>query len=79
MWTKGEILIPSENGENTPIRYWAKVYAQNSQFGIEGGKISKLMLKQNDEIVYNYDRGLDIPPQTPEADTALAILLYHFK
>ena len=29
-------------------------------------------------ILYNYDRGEDIEPQTPEAEKALAILIYQF-
>mgnify|MGYP006990125689 CR=1 FL=1 len=36
------------------------------------------MLKQNGKVVYNYDRGEDIEPQTPEAEKALAILIYQF-
>ena len=43
---------------------------------IDGGRISKLMLKQDGTVVYNYDRGLDIAPQTKEAEQALAILMY---
>ena len=44
----------------------------------ENGRISKLMLKQDGKVVYNYDRGEDIEPQTPEAEKALAILIYQF-
>jgi len=51
---------------------------ENSVYGINEGRISKLMLKQNGEIVYNYDRGIDIPPQTIEAEKALAILLKEY-
>lgn len=58
------------------ITFWAKVYEEKSEFGINGGKISKLMLKQNGEVVYNYDRGEDIPLRTPEAEKALAVILF---
>ena len=34
------------------------------------------MLKQDGMVVYNYDRGMDIEPQTKEAEQALAILMY---
>ena len=44
----------------------------------ENGRISKLMLKQNGRVVYNYDRGEDIKPQTPEAEKALAILIHEY-
>ena len=47
-----------------------------SQFGIEGGRISKLMLKRNDTIVCNYDRGWDIEPADPDTRLALEILLH---
>ena len=50
-----------------------------SQYGIEGGRISKLMLKANGEIIYNYDRGLDVPPQNEAAEIALAILMYEYR
>lgn len=76
MWKQGAIGIIGANGKKTCITFWAKVYEEGSEFGINGGKISKLMLKQNEEIVYNYDRGEDIPPQTPEAEKALAVILF---
>lgn len=48
------------------------------QYGIESGRISKLTLKISGEVVYNYDRGLDVPPQNEAAETALAILMYEY-
>jgi len=42
-----------------------------------GGK-SKLMLKQDGMVVYNYDRGEDIEPQPPEAEKAFAILIHEY-
>ena len=42
------------------------------------GEISKLTLVQDSKVVYNYDRGEDIEPQTSEAETALAILLKEY-
>lgn len=47
----------------------------NEEYGINGGKISKLMLKANGEIICNYDRGWDIEPTCEAAELALAILL----
>jgi len=47
-------------------KYWwqAKVYGEDSDFGITGGRISKLCICHGshykyDAMVYNYDRGLD--------------------
>ena len=59
-----------------PKSYWIKVYEEGSQFGINGGKISKLSLKMDDEWIANYDRGWDIEPTCEEAEMALCILLY---
>lgn len=79
MWTQGSIGIKDSNGKMASIAYWAKHYEEPSEeYGIGGGRISKLMLKQNGEIVYNYDRGLDIEPQTEEAEKALAILMAEY-
>jgi hypothetical protein len=78
MWKQGAILVPNPDESHTTVRYWAKVYETGSQFGIEGGRISKLMLKADNEIIYNYDRGLDIPPQSETAEKALAILLHEY-
>ena len=52
-----------------------KQYEVGSEWGIEGGRISKLMLKRDGEIVCNYDRGWDIHPTCKEAEMALCILL----
>lgn len=78
MWTQGAIGIPSGNGGMTSVSYWVKHYENESQFGIDNGRISKLTLVQNSKVVYNYDRGEDIAPQTSEAETALAILLKEY-
>lgn len=79
MWKEGTIGVPDKDGKYTAVRYCAKVFDEGSIYGINEGRISKLELRQNGKIVYNYDRGLDIPPQTAEAETALAILLKEYK
>lgn len=78
MWTQGTIGIPSGNGGMASVSYWVKHYENESQFGIDNGRISKLTLVQDSKVVYNYDRGEDIAPQTSEAETALAILLKEY-
>ena len=47
----------------------AKIYNEGSEFGINGGRVSKLVIGKSSEVVmggnffdqmaYNYDRGLD--------------------
>ena len=71
MWKQGVLWVMGG-----VFHYWIKVYKRRSQFGIEGGKISKLMIKQGGEIVANYDRGWDIEPTAPDAKLALEILLH---
>lgn len=70
MWNEGSIKV-----KNSIFHYWIKVYEEPSQFGIESGKISKLMLKRNGEIVCSYDRGWDIEPVDEDTQIALAILM----
>lgn len=62
MWTQGAIGIPSGNGGMTSVSYWVKHYDNESQFGIDNGRISKLTLVQDSKVVYNYDRGEDVEP-----------------
>ena len=61
------------------VHYWAKVYDEGSQYGINEGRISKLTLKENGKVIYNYDRGEDVPEQNEAAKIALAILMYEYK
>ena len=71
MWSKGSIKI-----EGTEVQYWVKHYEEGSEFGIDGGRISKLMLQRNGQTVCNYDRGWDIKPTDPDTELALEILLH---
>ena len=55
--------------------YFAKVYEEGSRYGIGGGRISKLEIRVQDDVVYRYDRGDDVPAVTQEALEALAEIL----
>ena len=50
MWTKGKI---------DGYSYCAKHYEEGSHYGIGGGRISKLEIRKDGKILYNYDRCLD--------------------
>ena len=55
-----------------------KVYEIGSQFGIDGGRISKLWIKRNglkEVVVCNYDRGWDIRPINEEAKTVFQMII----
>jgi len=57
-WIKGR----EEFDENLDITFCAKVFEESSEFGIDGGKISKLEIRLGSEILCNYDRGWDVYP-----------------
>ena len=79
IWKKGCIGIPQDGGKYKAVHYEAKVYDEGSQYGIDGGRISKLALKMDGEWIATYDRGWDIKPTCPEAEMALAILMEEYK
>ena len=57
MWTKGTI-----NGYD----YCIKHFEEGSEYGINGGRISKLDIRKDGKIYANYDRGWDIKPTDKE-------------
>jgi predicted secreted protein len=75
MWSEGTIKI-----RNTERRYWVKHYDEPSEeYGIDGGRISKLMIKDNDNrITLNYDRGWDIEPEDEITQLAYAAIMKKF-
>ena len=64
MWRKGTITV---NGR--AYLYCAKVYETGSEFGIGGGRVSKLTIVADDaeswhDPIAHYDRGWDVIPRT---------------
>lgn len=81
MWSEGVIGIPEAKGKEkyTKCHYWVKHHDEPSEtYGINGGRISKLMIKIDDETVCNYDKGWDIHPTCNEAEMVLCILLENY-
>ena len=70
MWKEGSIKI-----HDSIFHYWMKQYDEGSEYGIDGGRISKLMIKCEGRTVCNYDRGWDVKPTDARVQTALKILL----
>jgi hypothetical protein len=58
MWSKGTIAIPDAGKHE----YWVKHYDCASDYGINGGKVSKMVIRKAGESrdLYSYDRGLDV-------------------
>ena len=73
MWTEGTIQVGK-----IIFHYWVKHYEEPSTFGYEEGRASKISLRRNGKTVFNFDRGMDIPPEDEETETALAILLKQY-
>ena len=77
MWKQGAIGVKDSNGRMVSVNYWIKHYDKPSEeYGISGGRISKLMLKRNGEIVCNYDRGWDVQPVDEDTQFAYEILVH---
>ncbi len=66
MWTKG-----TSNG----MKYEVKHYDIGSEFGIDGGRISKLFIMKGYETLCAYERGWDIHPKTAAAKKLYEALL----
>ena len=77
---EGTIGIPQKDGSSKIAHYWVKAYEEGSDYGINGGKISKLSIKIDGEWVVNYDRGWDIEPDgnNEAAQIAYCILLNEY-
>ena len=69
MWTEGTIRVGA-----SVFHYWVKHYEEPSTFGYEEGRASKISLRRNGKTVFNFDRGMDIPPEDEETETALAVV-----
>ena len=73
MWREGTIEIPV--GDETKIaHFWVKFYEEGSEFGINGGRISKLEIRIDNKVVVHYDRGWDVKPD--ENNQAIMVAYY---
>ena len=79
-WHEGTIGIPQKDGSSKIAHYWVKAFEEGSEWGINGGKISKRSLKIDGEWVANYDRGWDVKPADDDeaAQLAYCILLNEY-
>ena len=69
MWSKGSIEI-----DGTKVQYWVKHFEDGSEWGIDGGRISKLECRADGKMLLHYERGWDMEPETELGYRAYAIL-----
>jgi hypothetical protein len=71
MWEKESLLI-----EGTVVKYWVKHYPEPSKdYGIDGGRISKMELRVDDKVTLHYGRGWDMEPEDGASQLAYSFLL----
>ena len=70
MWSEGKIEVDGKE-----VQYWVKHYEEGSEWGIDGGRISKLECRVDDVKILNYDRGWDKKPTTKLGKDAYAAIL----
>jgi len=73
VWYCGEFV-----NRNVPYSFEGKVFEQPSNYGIKGGHVSKLWVKNiiNDRVVFSYDRGLDVGTEDMIESGMIAELIY---
>lgn len=64
-----------ENGKKVICHYWVRQYDGPSGYGIDEGRISKLIISREGRHTCNYDRGWDIRPEDEATQTVLAMLI----
>ena len=72
LWHEGTIGIPQKDGSSKIAHYWVKAYDEGSAYGINEGKISKLQITIDGEMVASYDRGWNIEPAEDAEATQIA-------
>ena len=60
--------------------YQAMVFDEPSEYGIENGRVSKLVLRLNRKEVAQYDRGWesDTAPTDPDVNVAVDAIVRHY-
>lgn len=73
LWHEGTIGIQTSGDKKTKIaHYWVKAYDKGSAYGIDDGRISKLLIKIDGQTVASYDRGWEIRPDETDEATMIA-------
>ncbi|MDO5331538.1 MAG: hypothetical protein Q4E99_02555 [Bacillota bacterium] len=73
MWHEGTIGIPVTGTDKMKVaHYWVKNYEEGSEYGINGGRISKLTLQIDGYCVADYDRGWNVEPDENDQQAMVA-------
>ena len=74
MWNKGSLNI---NGME--CTYWVKHYEEPSEeYGIDGGRMSKLEIRVNGKTTCSYERGWETEPEDETSQLAFAAMMQKF-
>ena len=70
---EGTIGLPVEGSRKIKMaHYWVKVSRENDKNGIDGGKITMLMIEKDGKDVVNYDKGWNQKPDEKDKDSMRA-------
>ena len=72
-WVEGALVVLDSR-----FHYWLKPYEKRSKYGINGSRVSKLMIKRGNAVVCSYDRGWDVQPVDDETRLAMEIILHQY-
>lgn len=72
LFKEGTIVIPFGTENTKIVHWWAKVYDEGSEYGINEGRISKLKIQIDGNTTLSYDRGWDIEPDENDHETMAA-------
>lgn len=71
-WRQGTISVPVENDKAEIYHYRVKVDKEPSELGINGGKVSELIVTLKSQPVIAYYRGWIVEPD-PENQKVMAV------
>ena len=74
-WTEGAIWAPKADGSKQVVHYYVKANKRKSKNGIEGGKITGLILNTKDNTLAYYAGEKDWVIEPDENDEATMIAL----
>ena len=76
--TEGSISIPKKDGGASIVHYWVTQQNKPDEDGINKGKVTRLVLKINGELIGFYDFEWLIEAERQEALIAICILLNNY-